>query len=322
MRFVSTTFEGIEDLAAREIEKNGGKIERIERGLILYSGSETLPQKINYFAKKVERVAIVVGEGEIKKERDLRKIIDCSHCEGKKIDVKLEMRNAMFRKKELVNEIKKEGSGEVNVFLWINGEHVIAGLDTTGEGLHHRGYERFKHPASLNPLIASSLLTISGWKREFVDPFCGSGTILIEGYHQFKGVGNEWRFRYEKKKINKNEPEIIGVEINEKYVEGAKLNAKAARAKVRIIQGDSKFLNKYANSNYIITNPPFGLRMSDKKKVFGLYESFANNIEEHFSGAILTMIIPHTKFENYFKIEEKRKIKYGKLEAYIYRFKI
>ncbi len=331
MRFISPTIVGIEDLAAEEISRLGGKIERIEKGIVIYSGPEELFTRVNYFGKMVERVAIIIGEGEIEKESDLVKVIRCDVCEGKKINVKIEMKNAKFRKKELEIEARKLGNGEkeISLFLWLNGEKIIGAIDTTGEGLHHRGYRVFKHPASLNPILAAAMLKISGWKNEFVDPFCGSGTILIEGYHQFKGIGNRFRkfqnwekYREIQEKMNKEEPEILGVEKEKRYVEGAKLNAKKAEAKVKIIRGDARFLSKYYSGKQIITNPPFGLRMGNKKNVFSLYENFAKEMEENFEGSYLTMIIPHTKFENYFKIEEKREIKYGKLQGYIYKFKI
>ena len=331
MRFISPTIEGIEDFAAEEISRLGGKIERIEKGFVIYTGPDELFARINYFGKMVERVGIIIGEGEIKKESNLEKVIQCDTCEGKKINVKIEMKKAKFRKKELENEARKLGNGEVEIrlFLWLDGERVIGAIDTTGEGLHNRGYRVFKHPASLNPILAAAMLKISGWKNEFVDPFCGSGTILIEGYHQFKGIGNRFRkfpnwekYREIRDMRNKEEPEILGVAKEKKYVEGAILNAKKAEAEVKIIEGDAQLLSKYYSGNYIITNPPFGLRMGNKKNVFTLYENFAKEMEENFEGSYLTMIIPHTKFENYFRIEEKREIKYGKLKSYIYKFKI
>ena len=127
----------------------------------------------------------------------------------------------------------------------------------------------------------------------------------------------------ENRKIKKRELELIGVERFRKHVEGAKLNAKKAGVNIRCMVGYAENLHSYVNyAPHIITNPPFGLRIGSKKKIFRLYEEFARELEEYFSGSSLTLIMPYSKFEHYFKVVEKREILYGDLTTKLYRFKI
>lgn len=174
-----------------------------------------------------------------------------------------------------------------------------------------------------------------------MDPFCGSGTILIEAYHLRNRVPNLFRdFKFLELPIYdgemwseirekyiaaiRNSPlELIGIERFRKHVEGCKMNAERAHVKILCIQGLAERMHKYVDyAPFIITNPPFGLRIGSKRKIFKLYEDFAKELEQHFSGSELTIIMPSTKFEAYFHILEKRNILYGNLHVNAYRFRI
>jgi len=356
MLFLSTTVHGLKDLAAKEIENFGGKIRRILKGKIIFEGDEKLIYLLNYASKTIFRVTILLAQERIERLEEIRKIIrDSDFC----IDTTFAVRTKRKGKHEFtsmdVNALVGEevlrrcpqakvnlDSPQITFLCWLENEDFLFTMDTTGESLHRRGYRVYQHPAPINPVLASIMLKFANWKGErIVDPFCGSGTILIEAYHNYNHVPNKfrnfsfpnlpiyrehlWKEIKEKidSKISAKHLDLIGLEKFEKHIRGGKENAKRAGAPIRFIRGEAEKLHRYVNfAPYIITNPPFGLRIGSKKKIFKLYEDFAKEMEEYFSGTILTLIIPYEKFEAYFDVLEKREIMYGDLKTLIYRFKI
>jgi len=356
MRFLSTTVIGLEDLTAEEIKEFGGKIVDTKKGKVLFEGDETLIYALNYGAKRVFRVCILLSQGKVYSLKDVRRYIrDAEFCIRSNFAVRTTRKGEHNFTSMDVNAVvgeeilKKCPDARVNLddpditFLcWLDGNDFIFTIDTTGESLHRRGYRIYQHPAPINPVLASLMLRFAGWKGErLVDPFCGSGTILIEAYHNYNNVPNKFReFQFRKvpyyneslwreikdeldHKVTDKSLELIGVEKFEKHIKGCLKNGRNAGVSLRCIKGEAEKLHKYVNfAPYIITNPPFGLRIGSKKKIFKLYENFALELEEHFSGTIFTLIIPYSKFEVYFDVLEKRNILYGDLQTKIYRFKI
>ncbi len=356
MLFLSTTIRGLEDLAANEIEKLGGKIVEIKEGKVIFEGDDSMIYTLNYAAKRIFRVTIILNTGKLENLDDLRRYIrESEFCIEGTFAVRTKRRGKHNFTSMDVNAIvgeeilRKCPNARVNLdepditFLcWIDDNNFIFTMDTTGESLHRRGYRVYQHPAPINPVLASLMLSFAGWSGGMiVDPFCGSGTMLIEAYHNYNKIPNKFRdfsfyklpyfeeekwrelkSRWDMKERDASIP-LIGIEKFKKHVNGCKRNAKNARARITCMLGEAEKMHQYIEyTPYIITNPPFGLRIGSKKKIFKLYEDFAEELEEHFSGTILTLIIPYTKFEVYFKVLEKREIMYGDLHTKIYRFKI
>lgn len=356
MLFLSTTVLGLEDLAAEEIEKFGGEIKEIRKGKVIYEGYEDLIYLLNYAAKRIFRVCILLAQGKISELKDVRKFVRGSEfCIGSTFAVRTTRKgehnftsmdvNAVVGE-EILKKCPEAGvnldNPDITFLAWVEDEDFILTMDTTGESLHRRGYRVYQHPAPINPVLASLMLRFAGWEWEkMVDPFCGSGTILIEAYHAYNRVPNKWRdFKFKnlpmynedvwkeikekmESKERKRSVSLVGIEKFKKHVKGCMKNLESADVKANCILGHAERLHEYVgDARYIITNPPFGLRIGSKKKIFGLYENFARELEEHFSGTIFTLIIPYPKFEAYFKVLEKREIMYGDLQTRIYRFKI
>ncbi|AGB04770.1 putative N6-adenine-specific DNA methylase [Aciduliprofundum sp. MAR08-339] len=356
MIYLSTTVMGLEDIASKEIKKFGGEIKKAERGKVLFVGDEDLIYKLNYVSKGVFRITLLLGMGRIENLNDIREIIKNSDfCIKRTFAVRSKRKGKHEFTSMDINAVvgeeilKKCPEAKVNLddpdvtFLtWLEDEDFFFTMDTTGESLHRRGYRVYQHPAPINPVLASLMLRFAGWSGErLVDPFCGSGTILIEAYHNYNGIPNKWRdFSFKKlpiydeerwkeikhsvdREMKNKKLNLIGVERFEKHVRGCIKNLEHSAVKANCILGDAEKLHEYVRgTEHIITNPPFGLRIGSKKKIFRLYENFARELEEHFSGAILTLIIPYKKFEVYFDVLEKREIMYGDLHTKIYRFKI
>ncbi len=355
MIYLSTTIRGLEDIAAREIESFGARVVDVLEGKVVYEGPEDLFYLLNYAAKKINRVVILLARGEVESLEDIRRIADDVDIDigGATFGVVTERRGehgfTSIEVSRLIGEVflNKNPGAKVNlddpdvpVMAWVLGSTFLLGIDTTGPSLHRRGYRVAKHPAALNPVIASAMVELSRWKDSIVDPFCGSGTILIEAYHARRRVPNVFRgFHFtrlpffnpdvwgeikEKYRGPRGpEPRLIGIEKNPKYIRSSLTNAEKAMVKISVVQGKAEEMHRYVSeAPYIVTNPPYGLRIGSKKEIFRLYEKFAEELEEHFSGSVFVVITPHRKFEHYFTVVEKRDILYGDLHAWIYKMKV
>ena len=207
MKLYVTTTPGLEDVSAKEIKSLGGKVEEIRngKGRVFLTGDLKLVAKLNYLARTVERVMVLLRVEKFERLDDIYRIVkeidfsfinpdqsfairplrvgnhdftslDVGRVAGQAvIDSYVESRGKRLK----VNLDEPDVIIRVDV---INDE-VYVGLDTTGDvALHRRGYRVYDHPAPLNPAIASALVMLSEWECDEVlaDPMCGSGTILIE----------------------------------------------------------------------------------------------------------------------------------------------
>ncbi len=352
--YLSTTIHGIEDIAAEELGKLGAKDFHLLEGKIVYRGDDDLFYRVNYFSKTVNRVVILFAFEEFENLNDIKRLVMNSEIyisgtfgvvterRGKhnftSMDVSAAIGEAILNK--CPDARVNLNNPNTKVLAFVKDNLFMFGIDTTGTSLHRRGYRIKKHPAALNPVIAAAMIRLSGWKDGILlDPFCGSGTIPIEAYHSFKRMPNIFRdfafknlsiFSEEKwekikseRKLRKSEPRIVGIDKEEKYVRCAIENARKARAKITFMKGLAQEIHKIVDEmDFIVTNPPYGLRMGNRRKVFKLYEEFAEELENHFSGLIMVVITPLSKFEHYFQVLEKRNILYGELHARIYKLKI
>ncbi|AIJ06193.1 RNA methylase [Methanocaldococcus bathoardescens] len=229
-------------------------------------------------------------------------------------------------------------------------DELIVGIDTTGDiALDKRGYRVFNHPAHLNATIASSLVYLSVWKDDeiLLDPMCGSGTIPIEGAlikrnippgkfreekYGFKFIDI---FGYEllnktKKEIaeNKNNYKIIGLDKNQKYLDGAKENAKNAEVldTIDFICGDAtKLHERFDSVDVIIANPPYGIRMGSKRAVKKLYNEFLSSVKKvmHGSSRLIVITAEEKMFKdavikNNFEIKDEFDVMFGGLMTKVF----
>lgn len=177
---------------------------------------------------------------------------------------------------------------DVVAHVYVADDHAYVAVDTTGEALHKRSYRVYQHPAPVVPTLASALVRLSGWKRGLLfDPLCGSGTIPIEADYRGRGravnlARAEWAFR--KLRLHDAErfedarfdlacsmedeaPPVWGNERNPKHADGARANAEAAGASraLRFTCEDFNRLPRPEGLAAVVTNPPWGLRLSGRK---------------------------------------------------------
>ncbi len=152
---------------------------------------------------------------------------------------------------------------DVEIRVDVIRDTCLVGASMTRESLHRRGYRVFEHPAALKPTIAYAMIRLARPEAgmTLVDPMCGGGTIPIEAA-LFMG----------------EKLEIYGLDIEESFIKGARMNSEAAGVEglITLIRGDCRFLSRFVRDvDLIVTNPPYGVRMEPRCSIEKLYRAFA-----------------------------------------------
>ena len=263
-------------------------------------------------------------------------------------DIQSIMKKAMVeRLKEVyhVNWFSEDGeSYPVRVFLLK--DEVTVGLDGTGESLHKRGYRKLTARAPIAENLAAAMIMLTPWNKDriLIDPFCGSGTIPIEAAMMAAqiapGMKRDFTFRRWKNIISEGvfedtieeandmvNPDIVtdiqGFDIDDKMVSIARENAKMAGVDhlIHFQRRDVKDLSHPKKYGFIITNPPYGERLEDKKDLPELYKTIGQRFAalDSFSMYLITAY-DQAERDIGRKADKNRKIYNGMLKTYYYQF--
>ena len=217
-------------------------------------------------------------------------------------------------------------------------------LDTSGVGLHKRGYRQIANLAPLHETMAAAMVELARYRGKdfFWDPFCGSGTICIEAaltaLNRAPGLGRSfaaqkwgcvdeqvWRdARMEAlDKEFRGNYQILGTDIDPESLAIAKSNAKKAGVEklIEFREGDATKLNVPCERGTIVTNPPYGERLMEQRSAQQLYRRFGKHIRFQ-DGWKITIISSEAEFEYYFgkKADKKRKLYNGRLQCNAYMY--
>ncbi len=250
-----------------------------------------------------------------------------------------------MKQKYQVDWFPEDGAAyPVRVFLMKN--QVTIGLDTSGDHLHKRGYRTMAGKAPLSETLAAALILLTPWKRDriLVDPFCGSGTFPIEAAmiaaNMAPGMGRHfqaekwsglirsslWREIREEAEAMVDtdiETDIQGYDIDGDIIKVARDNARRAGVDhlIHFQQRAVADLHHPKKYGFVITNPPYGERLEDKKNLPGLYREMGEAFKrlDSWSEYILTS---YEDAERYIgrKADRNRKLYNGMLKTYFYQF--
>ena len=260
-------------------------------------------------------------------------------------------------KKAMVERLKKhygiswfdETGDDYPVRVFIKNDIVTVGLDTTGESLHKRGYRKLTAKAPIAENLACALIMLTPWKKDriLVDPFCGSGTIPIEAARMAAGIapGMERSFTAEKWKqiiptknwysciedandrIDRNlkpgDLDIQGYDLDPEMIRIARENAKLAGVDslIHFQARDVANLSHPKKYGFIITNPPYGERLEDKKDLPVLYRTIGERYRALDSWSMY-LITSYENAENDLgrKADKNRKIYNGMMKTYFLQY--
>ena len=244
-----------------------------------------------------------------------------------------------------INWFKEDGES-YPIRVTILKDVVTIALDTTGNSLHKRGYRPEAGKAPISECLAAALIKLTPWNKDriLIDPFCGSGTFPIEAAMMAANIapGMNRSFTAESwmniipKKVwydtideandliqDDVEVDIQGYDLDSSVIKIARRNAREAGVDhlIHFQERDVKDLHHPKKYGFVITNPPYGERLEDKKDLPALYRAFGESFKRLDSWSAY-MITSYEEAERYFgrKADKNRKIYNGMLKTYFYQF--
>jgi len=363
---VATSAFGTESIVAWELKKLGITDTRIENGRIYFKGDYSIIVKTNLWLRCAERVMIIVGEfraedfGELfegtksLRWEDLIPENGVMHVTGKSVKSKLHSVPdcQSIVKKAVVEAMKRKYSREkfsedgplYKIEISMLKDIATLSIDTSGPGLHKRGYRLSQGEAPIKETLAASIIQLSRWtpERPFIDPMCGSGTFPIEaaciGRNIAPGLKREfssenwpqippkiWESGREeaRNQVINRELDISGFDIDKRVFKASEMNAAEAGVSdcITFQKKPVSELSSKKRFGCIICNPPYGERMDGGGRIFDLYREMGEIFTslDTWSFFILTA---YENFEKAFgkKADRNRKLYNGKLKTYLYEY--
>ena len=357
---------GLEGLVADEMRRLSLNNVRAENGRVRFDGTEEELAKASVNLRCAERLLVEVGSFEALTFDQLFEGVKALPFENfipqnAAFPVKGHSVNSkLFSVSDCQSIIKKavvtrlsakyglswfpEDAEKVQIQFSIMNDLATIYLDTSGEGLHKRGYRPAHVAAPLSETLAAAMVILSRYRGrdDFCDPFCGSGTLAIEaalmaknrapGLHRSFAAEDwscidrkVWRLAREEAPTRefKGDYRIFASDIDPNAVEIAKKNAELAGVSdvVRFEVADATRFDRKTSRGVIVTNPPYGERIMEKREAEGLYTAFgkAYFASENWS---LYLLSSHTEFERTFgkNADKKRKLYNGMIKCDLYMY--
>ncbi|MCT4612666.1 MAG: class I SAM-dependent RNA methyltransferase [Clostridia bacterium] len=366
-KIVATTTFGLEGIVKRELEKLGYENLKADVNKVSFIGTAKDISICNLWLRSAERVFVEIASFECTTFENLFEEISNIKWENYisekgKFPVNAKSINSTLfslsdiqsiSKKAIVKRLSEvyntkwldESEETYKILVEIMKDRVSIMLDSSGAGLHKRGYRIKTSAAPIRETLAAAIVNLSMWKpdRTLIDPFCGSGTILIEAALAARNIApglsrsfdfEHWKFidsklfREAKKEAFKQmdydkELKLIGTDIDPEVLKIARENAENAGVDdcIHFQQMNVSEIKSNDKYGYIVTNPPYGERLEDKSSVIKLYNKMRKSFDtlDTWSFSIVT------SFENFEKTYGKkanknRKVYNGKLKCYLYNF--
>lgn len=360
---------GLEAVLKKEIYDLGYEITKVEDGKVMFLGDAQAICRANLFLRTAERILLKAGsfhastydelfEGiralpwEIYLPKDAKFWVTKASSIKSKLfspsDIQRIVKKAVVEKMKEYYDIEwfSETGAAYPIRIFLLKDEVSVTIDTTGESLHKRGYRTMSGAAPISETLAAALICLTPWHadRILVDPFCGSGTFLIEAAMMAANIApgidreftaQEWQNLIRKKDwyeaieeaqdlIDKDvQVDIQGYDIDADVLRCARENAKRAGVEhmIHFQKRDVCELRHPKKYGFVITNPPYGERMEDKSDLPELYEKIGEAFGK-LDAWSLYIISGFEDAERYIgrKADKKRKIYNGMLKTNYYQF--
>jgi putative N6-adenine-specific DNA methylase len=364
---IATAAMGLEAIVAKEVKDLGYECQ-VENGKVIFKGDETAIARANMWLRTADRIKILVGDFKAYSFDELfentKKLpwenflpVDAEFpVQGKSVKSKLYSVPdcQAIVKKAIVERLRTaykrtswldETGPLFKIEVAIHKDVASITLDTSGQGLHKRGYRIGQGEAPLKETLAAALIQLTSWNpdRPFVDPFCGSGTIPIEaaliGQNIAPGFNREflsekWPMMpddvWEKTRLeaedlaNYDQPlEILGTDIDHRMIEVSKENALEAGLGdlVKFKQMQVRDFTSELEYGIIVGNPPYGERLGERKEVERMYQEMGKAFEKLETWSVY-MMTSHENFEQCYgkQATKKRKLFNGFIRTDYYQY--
>ena len=320
---------GLEPVLAKELTQLGANDVQIGRRMVSFKGDKELLYRANFQLHTAIRILKPIKHFKALSADDVYegvKDIDWSEYIGNdktfavdSVVFSEEFRHSKFvayKVKDAIVDQFREKTGQrpnisitnpdIRLHIHIADDQCTLCLDSSGESLHRRGYRQESVEAPLNEVLAAGMILMTGWHGEtdFIDPMCGSGTLLIEAAliarNMAPGLFRK-EFAFEKwpdfdrdlfdEIYNDDSQErefnhhIYGYDVDIKAVNTARLNIKAAglSSDITVEEQDFKNFTQPKNKSIMVTNPPYGERISTPD-LLGTYKMIGERLKHQFTG--------------------------------------
>ena len=366
LQYIAPCLFGLEGLAGDELRRMQMEDVRVEDRRVFFTGDEFALAKANIGLRTAERVMVVLARFPAKTFEELFQGVLHTNLEdfiGKEDQFPVKghcLNSQLMSVSDCQAIIKKAASrrlGEKYGLSWlpetgikyqlhftILNDEVTLSLDTSGPGLHKRGYRAVGNDAPLHETLAAGMIQLTRYRgREFLwDPFCGSGTIPIEAAliaknrapglsrsfaaQEFPWIGKEvWQQAKEEARDKEfsGKYRILGSDSDPQCVSLSFANAKKAGVSdcVTFADGDATKMSLPAESGILICNPPYGERMMEQHSAQRLYSALGRHLK--FANDWKKFVITsEPEFEHWFgkRADKKRKFYNGKIKCDYYMF--
>lgn len=365
---IATAPMGIEAVVAKEVRDLGYEC-KVDNGKVIFEGDALAICRSNLWLRTADRIKVQVASFKAKTfdelfektkainwrsfipengkfpvigksvKSTLASVPDCQRIVKKAIVEKLKLQSGK------ANDWIEETGAEYKVEISLLKDQALITLDSSGTGLHKRGYRVDQGGAPIKETLAAALVQLTNWTpdRPFVDPFCGSGTIAIEaaliGQNIAPGfnrdfVSEDWEWigkdlwdkaRLEvEEKANYDQPlTIFASDIDHRMVQIAKENAEEAGLGdfIQFKQMQVKDFTTNLEFGVIVGNPPYGERLGEKKAVEQMYKEMGQAFEPLDTWSVY-MLTSNENFEEAYgrKATKKRKLFNGFIKTDYYQY--
>lgn len=359
----------MEAVLKREINDIGYDVTRTIDGRVYFKGDDETIVRANLCLRTAQRVMINVAQFKARTYDELFENVKAAKLEefippdGKFwVSKAASIKSKLFSPSDIQSIVKKamvDRLKSVYNISWFSEEGalypfrvsivddiVTIGLDTSGESLHKRGYRVMTVKAPVTETLAAALIMLTPWKsdRILIDPFCGSGTFVIEAalmamniapglYRNF--ISQSWDNiispdMWEDAKDEANEEidynvktDIQGFDIDAEALKAARFNAHRAGVveKIHFQQRDVKELSHSKKYGFIITNPPYGERLGQREELPELYSALGKRYAalDSWSMYIISAWEDTQKYIGK-RADKNRKIYNGMMKTYFYQY--
>jgi putative N6-adenine-specific DNA methylase len=352
IELIATTTFGLEALVKREVETLGFEIKEVENGKVTFYSDFQGIAKANLWLRCADRVLWKFGEfkaltfDELFEQTLALPWSDYIPKDGKFTVLGQSVKSKLFSisdsqaivKKAIVENMKdqyhidwfKETGSEYTVKVSLLNDIATLTIDTSGQALHKRGYRVQPVTAPIKETLAAALVYLSFWAPDRIlqDPFCGSGTILIEAAMMGRNIApglqrdfasKHWDFLDEnlwRDEIRKAYQaidydvmmDLRGSDLDESSVKAAIENADEAGVldTIEFEHSNFKYAKYEGDYGILITNPPYGSRLSANENLEGLYEEM-KKIFRRLKTWSKYVITDEEKLEKFLKMDADRK---------------
>lgn len=366
-QLIATTAFGLESIVGRELQQLGIAVDRAENGYVLFHGDAQVIAQANLWLRTADRVLIVMGQFRAETFDALFEgtkaiawedvLPSNAHfpVEGRSVRSTLQSVPACqsIVKKAIVERLKQHYPLEVfpedgprfDIEISILKDDVMVTLDTSGAGLHRRGYRTLNAVAPLRETLAAALVLLSRWQphRPFADPLCGSGTIAIEaamiGRNLAPGLNRRFAFESfgwlpESVAVEERESaraaalpsgsvRVAASDISTDVLRLAAVHCRQADVENDVVLDQASVAQFSPTEQYgcIVTNPPYGERLGEKTEAESLYRQMGRVFGKLDTWSVF-VITSHPSFERLYgkPADKRRKLYNGRIQTQLFQY--